>query len=111
MRERSLGEGEDMGAGIHVVKGDKSSFLVQENPHKLQLLPKLKRSSGRGEGYIAILFATSDGPESELGLQGYVTVPGHIFQADPYIPLSSLPHVHFEVMSPRDEDVVTQDTR
>ena len=105
----TVGESKDMGLVGHVVEGDDSCFIVQENPHAPRGLFQAEGGLWGCEGLVLIPLILSQEPVSVGGRGGDLPLPAHWLTAHPQGPFGLVCHRHFPVVTASYEVLGAQD--
>lgn len=106
----TVGESKDVGSVGHIVEGDDSCLIVQENPHTPCGLFQAEGGLRGRESLVLIPSTQSQDPVS-VGRRGSdLALPAHCLTTHPQGPLGLGPHEHLPVVTASREALRTQDT-
>lgn len=105
----SVGESEDVGLVSHIVEGDDSCFVVQEDPHTARGRFQAEGGLWGRESFILGPTTLSQKPVSVGGRGGDLPLPAHGITAHPQDPLGLVSHVHLPVVTTSHEGLRAQD--
>lgn len=100
---REAGEGVDVRFGCHIVKGYVSSLVVQEDAHTPGGLPHPQAGRGKGGCLVFISLHHHHHPVAILWGQSHVPLSACGCLADAQDPPCLVSHLHFPVMTAREE--------
>jgi len=109
--KKLVGEGVNVGAVAHVVKGNFSCLVVQEDPDAPGSHAQRQRGDGCGEGLIVAPVLQPQHPVPVVWGEEDVAFAAGRLPAQPQAPLGLVSHLHLPVAAAREEDLTPQHHR